>query len=101
MKTQINGKDAEWTDAIQSKWDNALTTAPGDQRPVIQANYFTPRPYVDAYNSGSREEGFTYTRRGSSYAGDSVFQVIIRKHDRVGGDDINGNTVGRVSVSDD
>lgn len=25
------------------------------------ANYFTPRPYVDEYNQGSKEAGFTVT----------------------------------------
>ncbi len=86
MKTQINGKDAQWTDAIRAKWDSTIVGAPGDQRPIISANYCTPRPYVDNYNAGSREEGFTFVKRGSAYAGDSVYQTIIRRHTRIGGD---------------
>jgi hypothetical protein len=82
MKTSINGKPADWTPEIRAKWDAAMERI-DDPRPVTDSNYFTPRPYVDQYNCGSREEGFTYIRARS------VFQVIIRRHFNIGGDKEN------------
>lgn len=70
MITQINGKDAPWTPVIQQKWDCCMQDVT-DPRLVWQANYFTPRPYVDEYNRGSNDEGFTYVR------GREVYQVLL------------------------
>jgi len=62
MITSINGLEAAWTRAIWRLWhtiaeeaDPKLTTVP-----VTRANYFTPRPAVDEYNTGSRTYGFVY-----------------------------------------
>lgn len=62
FRTQINGKDAEWSallwmlwytfaDATDPKWKDVT---------VSSANYYTPRPYVDEYNRGNNKAGFTY-----------------------------------------
>lgn len=62
QQTLINGKPAIWNDDVRKLW--ALVVAArfeGETRDVINANYFTPRPYVDEYNRGSEKSGFTYT----------------------------------------
>lgn len=56
MKTTINAKAAQWSDAIQAKWDGEEI-----EGFVTNANWYTARPYVDEYNRGSTEEGFIYT----------------------------------------
>jgi hypothetical protein len=73
MITKINGQPADWSEEIWRWWytvadtaDPKLTTSE-----VYDANYFTPRPYVDEYNRGSRECGFVYT------VGRSVYQALI------------------------
>jgi hypothetical protein len=76
--TSINGKDAEWTPEIWEKWNRTMAGIK-DQRPVTRSNYFTPRPYVDEYNSGSDYEGFTYVRK--AWPIDQVFQVQWRAND--------------------
>jgi hypothetical protein len=82
METSINGKAADWTPAIWKRWYTVADEA--DPKwidvPVFRANYFTPRPAVDEYNRGSREEGFVFIR------GSTVFQAIVKVHQRVGGD---------------
>lgn len=82
MKTMVNGKDAEWTPEIWAKWHTFADDADPKYKdaPVSMSNYFTPRPYQDEYSRGSREEGFTYTRKRE------VYQVIVKRHSRVGGD---------------
>lgn len=80
MKTSINGEEAPWTDAIQAKWDEAMMNATGDHLDfavATSANYFTPRPWRNEYDRGSREEGFTYVVKRS------VWQVIIRTNEEV------------------
>jgi len=60
--TIVNGKPAEWTDDICKLWQLVIAAHfEGETRSVSRANYFTPRPYVDEYNSGSNQSGFTYT----------------------------------------
>jgi len=62
QQTMVNGKPAAWNDEVRELW--ALVVAAhfeGETRPVVSANYFTPRPYVDQYNMGSDKSGFTYT----------------------------------------
>jgi len=82
METSINGKPAMWTAGIWALWhmvaDDADPKLTDDQ--VLRANYFTPRPYVDEYNTGSREEGFVYA------VGRRVMQAIVHTHATVGGD---------------
>lgn len=73
MRTTINDEPAEWTPEIWAKWhtvaDDADPKYTGER--VTSANYYTPRPYVDEYNRGSREEGFTYIM------GRRVHQVVV------------------------
>ena len=63
MNTQINGRPASWPEDVLVKW-RARWIATGDERQyegtVSYCNYYTPRPYVDEYNRGSRKEGFVY-----------------------------------------
>lgn len=72
IKRSINGKPAEWTPAIQAKWDSF-------EKPdgiVTHANWYTARPYVDEYNTGSTKEGFVYTVAGQySKVYDSSWEV--------------------------
>lgn len=73
MQTSINGKEAEWSPEIRALWN-----ATADGRPhgkLISANYFTPRPYRNEYDQGSRDEGFTYTvKQGYQHR---VFQTKV------------------------
>jgi hypothetical protein len=62
MKTTINAKAAEWSDAIQAMWDS-FEKAEG---PIVTANWYPARPYQDEYSTGSEEEGFVYTVRSGS-----------------------------------
>ena len=78
---QVNGKPSDWTPEIQAKWDHFVKTSELDFTGLNQVNYFTPRPYVDQYNRGSREEGFTYTIHRN------VCLRIIKTHNQVGGDE--------------
>lgn len=71
--TSINGLPAAWSPEIVAKFNAALRSI-DDPRPVVSANYFTPRPWLNHYDTGSKTEGFTYVR------GRDVFQVIIRRH---------------------
>lgn len=63
MKKQANGKEADWTPEIQALFDHMIESHGGLQEgeSIEQANYFTPRPYVDEYNRGSHLWGFIYT----------------------------------------
>lgn len=72
MKTSVNGQPAPWTPEIAAKFDTALRST-DDSRPVVNANYFTPRPWSNEYDQGSDTEGFTYVRDRD------VFQVIIKR----------------------
>jgi hypothetical protein len=61
QRTLVNGEPAPWTDGMRELW--ALVVAAhfdGETRPVVSANYFTPRPYVDEYNRGDDRSGFIY-----------------------------------------
>jgi hypothetical protein len=73
MVTQLNGKDAPWTPELYAAWERIIAEsgATADDPPVGKSNYFTPRPYVDEYNTGSHHWGFTYTR------GREVYQVML------------------------
>jgi hypothetical protein len=64
--TLINGTPAEWT---RETWRWWFTCADGadpkyQNQPVTQANYYTPRPYRNAYDQGSPAHGFVYTVGG-------------------------------------
>lgn len=82
METSINGAKAEWSPEIWQLWHtfadgcDPKLTANGT---VEAANYFTPRPYVDEYNRGSRETGFVYTLGFAQGAHRRVSQVIISR----------------------
>jgi hypothetical protein len=75
VTTSINGQPAEWTPAIWALWHTHADDADPKYRvgDAHDANYFTSRPYVDQYNRGSREAGFTYT------VGRRVYQVSWRE----------------------
>jgi hypothetical protein len=60
-RTTINGKDAVWPENVVALWQSIMANV-DDERPVTNANFFTPRPYVDEYNRGSKEAGFVYIR---------------------------------------
>jgi hypothetical protein len=65
MDTTINSLPCAWPPEVWAKWEAemaARATDHGGQTVTVEsANYFTPRPYVDAYNRGSDTEGFIYT----------------------------------------
>ena len=60
MKTSIQGKDAPWSPKIKELFAEKLPPLESGEV-VTDANYFTPRPFVNEYNQGSRTEGFVYT----------------------------------------
>ncbi len=75
MHTQINGKDAEWTPEIWQLWYTHVEVADPklyDTHGIVKtANYFTPRPYQNAYDRGDTKEGFTFV------CGRHVYQYVI------------------------
>ena len=78
MRTSINGLEADWTPDIQAKWEAARDESAPDAAEVVQANYFTPRPWRNEYDRGSPDEGFTYTV-GRYPAQPSVWKVVINR----------------------
>lgn len=78
MRTCINGKEASWPFEVQAKWEG--TAHIRSLGTIVDANYFTPRPYVDEWNRGSRDEGFTYTVHPPGSAGvPQVWQIVLDK----------------------
>lgn len=73
MIQMINGVEREWPEEIQKLWERKVEASPSsiikDGDRVTTANYFTPRPRVDEYNTGSRQAGFTYTLYTKGSAG--------------------------------
>ena len=63
-RTMVNGKDAPWTPAIYAEFEARVGPLMEDGERMLNANYYTPRPYVDQYNRGSDRYGFTYTLNG-------------------------------------
>lgn len=61
MRQSISGKPAPWTPDIQAKWDKVISEPNMPDGVVTHANYFTPRPYRNEYDRGSKDEGFVYT----------------------------------------
>jgi len=61
MRTCINSKEATWTSDIWNLWNSRAVPAFAKGESCSSANYFTPRPWVDEYNRGSRYAGFLYT----------------------------------------
>ena len=61
MKESVNGARQTWTDEIRAKWVKAWRGHEDDMALVTSANYFTPRPFRNEYDRGSRDEGFVYT----------------------------------------
>ena len=72
FRTEINAVPNKWSERIRALWDSRV--APKIEGTVVQANWFTARPYVDSYNAGSTEEGFTYVIR----EGNKVWQTTWR-----------------------
>lgn len=60
MKTSILGQNAPWPPKIQDLFAEKLPRLESWEV-VTDANYFTPRPFVNEYDQGSRKEGFVYT----------------------------------------
>lgn len=63
MITSVNGKLAEWNDAIREKWGKVREHEEAPEGPVKRANYFTRRSWKNEYDRGSLDEGFVYTIR--------------------------------------
>jgi len=80
MKRQINGVDAPWPTEVIEKWLAVMKSPGAPKENPVQANYFTPRPYVDQYNRGSSAEGFVYTFYRGGEA--KVVQVNINEEER-------------------
>lgn len=80
MRTTINGSEAEWTPEIHAAWAEALAYLkrldPRSPLPiVVSCNYFTPRPFVDEWNRGSKDRGFVYVTDTRA-----VGQVLMTRH---------------------
>lgn len=59
MERLVNGKPGEWPERVERLWKEKVLF--GDGETCERANWFTPRPFVDEYNQGSKTEGFVYT----------------------------------------
>ena len=59
MITKINGKVRIWPNTVAALWAATENGRPGGV--VLEANYYTPRPYRNEYDRGSMESGFVYT----------------------------------------
>lgn len=60
---------AEWTPEIRAAFERALKTSTykqdyGESAQVTDAWYFTPQPWKNEYDRGSKLWGFTYTVNG-------------------------------------
>jgi len=75
MRTSINGQVAEWNETIWQLWHTHVDLADPKlsdaEARISDANYFTPRPYVDEYNRGDTKTGFTVTQ------GRAVHMIVI------------------------
>lgn len=61
VQTLENGKPALWPESLHKLWlAKTADWSEADRARVYYINHYTPRPYVDDYNRGSRYEGFTY-----------------------------------------
>lgn len=99
--TNGRGEQIDWTPAIRTLFEDLVISQLNDDArdiPITEANYFTPRPYVDQYNTGSNRYGFTWTN-----ARHQVFQAtrIATCDDGTypAAPRSNGNTVGSVTVT--
>jgi hypothetical protein len=69
METMINGQPAKWPPEIWQRW-NTFADAADPKLTVFNgesANFFTPRPYVDRWNRGSKHAGFVYTMQPGNH----------------------------------
>ena len=84
MQTSVNGKEAPWTEDIEAKWREVALPEGVSTGDVKSCNYFTPRPYVDTYNKGSREEGFVFTVKNTQSWMEipRVYNAVIHRLDR-------------------
>ena len=57
----VSGVEQRWTNEIFVAWSKHVVPLFKEGETCSDANYFTPRPYVDEYNKGSPYYGFTYT----------------------------------------
>lgn len=81
MVTQINGKEAEWPEAIRQLWESEM--AKREPVYVVQANYFRPRPYRDQWDRGSRDSGFVYVVRDCEFTlGTRACRITYHGKDR-------------------
>lgn len=62
LRTQINGEDAEWPPAVRELFERKM--AEREPANITLAGYFTPRPWRNEYDRGSKHEGFTYVIDG-------------------------------------
>ena len=68
QETSINAKPSVWSGDIWRKWRQVARGINGawakigkGPAVVTHANYYTPRPYMNEYDRGSKAEGFIYT----------------------------------------
>ncbi len=75
MITSIRGKEAQWNREIWDKWYDIFGDIPEGK--VTKSNYYTPRPYRNKYDSGSKDEGFCFTLKSKDRNEYSVYTVKI------------------------
>lgn len=61
MNTSIRGQPDEWPEEVWKLWQEKVAPLFKEGETCSSANYFTPRPYRNEYDRGSKEEGFVYT----------------------------------------
>ena len=80
MRIQVRSKEVtEWPEIAVVAWREVVASFPDEvtEDDVVNANYFTPRPWRNEYDPGSTAEGFVYTTRQGG-----VWQVIINGDDK-------------------
>lgn len=59
-RTEHDGRPEHWTAAVKQQWITRVAPRFKDMEFCSTAHYHEPRPWVDEYNTGSDQYGFTY-----------------------------------------
>ena len=59
-QTTVRGKEAEWNVATWKLWNEYVAPLSSKGEMCSSANYFTPRPFKNEYDLGTKTEGFVY-----------------------------------------
>ena len=74
-KNSVPAAPESWPSYVQQRLARLEQQVADEGYMLLSINWFTPRPYIDEWNVGSREEGFVYTAQKGLYpeVGQTVF----------------------------